>query len=770
MRKFRLFIPVIIAFALFLFQFPPSQAMASNNCLLLNTQQFLEADSKLIPVTENFTVEFDFYLAKNSQEYAEIISQGDRPQPFYFGIDPQLTIRAGDSWENTGAKMPVKKWVHIALTKSSEGQGVLYLDGKKISSINGYRLTKEGANTRIGAQYDSPAGERIHGCIDNLTIWKSVRSKSEVMRDSATQPSPDDPELINYFDFESVNASGLVKSVSGFSATLKPLIAPDFPLVSRPYLDYRVDFSNRGGLTLETNTVSDPPGYYVLADLQSPFSDKFRSGFGWYSTAWPISTSKIDNFQLGLSSTWIIPDNRTVPAEIAQKLCATATGESAEWFRNVTSTPNAGTYGLNLMQSIEGSLGWWAGQHFKTVFPKYMPNVTQNCYSTEVATPGWGFFKSEPTSRANTGIMQISNQILMPPDGMTFVEDNTGPQLGVTWHALRLPRFDHAFGSKAGNNSWTLFMNSTNFKGPIAFVAPQFWVDGSKSNPAQRNLTLDKRPGRTGGLASEWGAIPLYTYTELGGKVVTKIPQLQFPIDSSGNFVMSRDFTGYSSKSISPKLGKEFLGSAKLPRSPLISETSKGKLVGNSQTVFQGGKPLKNLSTLLAVKSFENGNSFGFTAPGKSRLVKLPQYFLDADSKRNELLKSEVPAPLKISKFTTPTLKSNFVYEYPSWWDASPAASGDLMTTLNDGSSVVYRWYKFVDQPALQRFDLNELEKENLQKAVIKIQKDWARSPMMAKPSKGSLVSFDSGLFTTPPKNLEYGYVPIVIKQFLSSK
>jgi len=766
MRKLRLLITLLIAAVLLPLQFSPSQATASNNCLLLSPQQYLEANSKLIPLASDFTVELDFYLAKDSKSYAEIISQGGQPNSFYVGINPQLGIRAGDTWADTGAIMPVKKWVHLALTHSSSGKGVFYLDGKVISSIDRYQLNNAGTNTRIGAQYDSSAGERINGCIDNLTIWKSVRSPSEVSRDGSTPPPLEDPNLLSYYDFESVGTSGLIQSSSGLSAPLKSLKTPEFPPVERPYSDYSIDFSNVGAL-LGTPELTGGPGFYVNADLQTPFGDGYRSGFGWYSTAWPISSSKIDGFQLGLSSTWIVPDNRTVASSTAQKLCNTGTNE---WVRNAASAPSAGTYGLYLFQTIEGSLGWWGGERFRTVFPKYMANVSQNCYSTEVATPGWGFFTSKPLSRSETGMIQISNQIVMPPDGMTFDEDNTGPQLGVTWHSLKLPRFNHAFGSEAGDNSWTLFMNSTNFKGPIAFIAPQFWVDGSKSNPLQRNLTLDKRPGQTGALASEWNSIPIYTYTELGGKVFTKIPELQFPVDSSGNFAISRDFTSYSGKAISPNLGEAILGSANLPTSPVMSETTKAKLVGSSPMVYQGGKPLANVANALAAKSLENGNAYGFSAPGKTGLIKLPQYFLDEASKRTEISESEVPTALKVSKFVSETADTSFVYQYPSWWDASTAASGDLTAKLNDGSTVVYRWYKFVDQPALQRFELNESEKSKLQAAVVKIQKEWSRSPMMASPSKGSLISFDSGLLTTPPKNLEFGYVPIVIKQFISSE
>ena len=73
-----------------------------------------------------------------------------------------------------------------------------------------------------------------------------------------------------------------------------------------------------------------------------------------------------------------------------------------------------------------------------------------------------------------------------------------------------------------------------------------------------------------------------------------------------------------------------------------------------------------------------------------------------------------------------------------------------------------------MDQPALQRFELNESEKNNLQVAVVKMQKGWAQTAMMADPSKGALVSFDSGLLTSPPPGLEFGYVPIVIQQFMA--
>ena len=40
----------------------------------------------------------------------------------------------------------------------------------------------------------------------------------------------------------------------------------------------------------------------------------------------------------------------------------------------------------------------------------------------------------------------------------------------------------------------------------------------------------------------------------------------------------------------------------------------------------------------------------------------------------------------------------------------------------------------------------------------------------MKDPTSGTLASFDEGLMVTPPKGLEVGYVPIVVKQMAADK
>lgn len=760
MRKVGLvFIAVL---ALLPLQLTASQALASNKCLVLNSGQYLQASTKLIPLTSDFTIEFDFYLNKNENSYADIISQGGQPLAFYLGIDPDLGIRAGDTWFETGAKLPLMRWTHISLTHSATGIGNLYIDGKNISKTSNYLLNQDGTDTRVGAQYDPSAGERINGCIDNLRIWNTVRTPSEVVTDSQSATAISDASLLASYEFDSANNLGLIESSIGSNNSLKPLVTPEFVSTSDPTPAPVPEF-NYGGAILGSPALQDGPGFYITADLQTPVPESFGSGFGWYSTLWALTATQVDNFQLGLSSTWIIPDNKTVSDSTASKLCETGTNT---FVRDLARS--AMPYGLNLFQTIEGSLGWWAGEKFRTAYPKYMANVTQNCYSTELATPGWGFFNETPTAREQTGLIQISNQILMPPDGMVFQRDDSAPQLGVTWHSLNLPRFDRAFGSQAGDNSWTLFMNSSNFKGPLVFVAPQFWVDGSISNPLQKNLTMDMKSGSVGGLASEWNSIPYHRYVDPSGKIYTKIPELEFPVDSNGDFSISRDFRAYSSKAISSSLSSVLGGSGKLPAELTNQEIYVGKLVGNSPKVYQEGKTLGTLSELLSAKTFDGGDAFGFSVAGKSGLVKLSQYFVESGNTKVEVPAAQAPEALVAASFGDPQFKSSFVYQYPSWWDASPSSSSDFTVDLSDRSQVVYRWYKFVDQPALQRFELNASEKSNLQSAIIKMQTDWAHSALMSEPTKGSLATFDQGMLVTPPKGLEFGYVPIVIKQYIS--
>ena len=45
-----------------------------------------------------------------------------------------------------------------------------------------------------------------------------------------------------------------------------------------------------------------------------------------------------------------------------------------------------------------------------------------------------------------------------------------------------------------GNQCWTLFLNTTNFKGPATFFMPTFWTEPVLEDPSLEGLFLDSRP------------------------------------------------------------------------------------------------------------------------------------------------------------------------------------------------------------------------------------------------------------------------------------
>jgi hypothetical protein len=526
-------------------------------------------------------------------------------------------------------------------------------------------------------------------------------------------------------------------------------------------LDPQVIQVAQGALS-EANVADGSPSFYVASWIDR-IPNKFRSGFGWYSTAWPLTDTVIEGMQLGLSGSWITPNNESEPDSIAQKVCANAD----EWVR--ADTINNGSRGFDLIQTIEGSLGWWAYQKFKTVMPKFTIGPVQDCYSNQLQGPGWNFFGyalgEDPTPRDKTGLVQISNRMLIPPDGLTLEPDYSGAQVGYSWMSLPLPTFNQAYNNVAGKRSWTMFINSKNFKGPLVFIAPQFFADGLVRNPIQKGLTLDVKGGRLGSLAAEWASIPFYKYTDSAGTIYTKIPGIEFPVDTNGNFALSRNLTAYGSSAISNAFRRALASGSALPRSTNAAGIFSPLLNAQSPKVYQEGKRLGTLSSSLAVKVFESRAAYGFRMGGDVRLVKLSQYYKEVGSRRIAIEESEAPIALVNAEFGSLMQTSSHIYQAPSWWQQSPAASGDLTADLRDGSQVTYRWYKFVDQPSLQRFEMNAAEKAAIQSVIEKMQREWSNFAMMKKPTSGTLVSFDEGLLVTPPKGLEIGYVPIVVEQ-----
>lgn len=157
------------------------------------------------------------------------------------------------------------------------------------------------------------------------------------------------------------------------------------------------------------------------------------------------------------------------------------------------------------------------------------------------------FYDSEALPDNRLGIAQLSNRLLIPPDALPFQDNPNGKFLGYTYMAL--PFTEPTEGDPpTGDQSWTCFLSAANFKGPIAYYIPETWSKIGKlfNYDFIYGRGLDARAGHMGGGAMEINTVPCFESQDEKGVTYSKIPQLQFPVDSQGRTLLVQDVVYYS--------------------------------------------------------------------------------------------------------------------------------------------------------------------------------------------------------------------------------
>lgn len=520
------------------------------------------------------------------------------------------------------------------------------------------------------------------------------------------------------------------------------------------------------GPTLSSRGLS---GYISMSATPPP--EGFGYGVSLYTTAWPLLERPIRDFQIGLASIWIIPDNRNVEYSLLPK----GTVARDNW-------PERGPSYRDVFQTIEGGLGFWVSTRFGSATAKFRMNGTPNGYNHEISSPGWGFGRVMALKKEEMGIAQLSPYLLVPPDGLTFKEGTNGELLGYAWMALPLthPKTTTA-GLKVttGNQNWTMFLNTTNFRGPVAFYTPATWSRISRIHPPAIGRGLDEREGLVTGGAIEVNTVPLFTSKDGSGNTYTKIPKMQFPVDKDGRTILIHNLTHYSKDALYNQF-RDWIGGGPEANSLFDKKGASLPTVdAHPLTVNQGPEnlPIRGVENWVSTKTFGD-NTFGLLwktenlKPWVNGQMKgsFPEFFLKKGKEFQAIPDSKLPAETGLAAAVFPGANKDQAYFSPSesdsiWKSPGPAA-GPFKVKLTDGSVVTYYWYKFINQPALQDADLTDREKARLQMMAEKIQASWTpEKQYMAPPSEGRIASLDPALIVKPPKNLGLGYVPIVTNQ-----
>lgn len=482
----------------------------------------------------------------------------------------------------------------------------------------------------------------------------------------------------------------------------------------------------------------------------------FGHGFGFYTSVHSLWTAQPEDVQLGWG-TWLYPDNRS----FGMPLCPVGT-KARDLFTTWGPTWD-GVY-----QTIEGGAGAWLTNRFPSPRTKYRINGTPDCYDTEVNSPGWSFYGTRlPPSRIS--LAQLSNRLLVPPDGFVFSESGL---FGNAWMALPLiPGYTNADGLVIGNRSMTLFVNATNLKGAVAFYTPDVWERVHRTDPTARTRGHDAQPIHTGQMSVEMGSVAFFTGTANGVRY-RRLPRMAFPADGNGRAVLTQEAQFYSKAAAWDPVATWMQGGAAPATFGAAGAAVTLQQAGISVR-FAGDNVMYPAGFTMGPVTTASGPGLGFQWQGSALETGVfPEYYRETSpGVWTAVPASEVPR-------TTWLVDQTFAPKLPGVFDALDISSsgpfssagwsaGPFTAVLGDGSRVDYVWYRFVDQPAIAQLGLAPNVRTALQAFVESFhQHSGTQGMTMAAPTSGTLASLDPGQIVLPPAGLERGYVPIVIRQF----
>jgi hypothetical protein len=507
-------------------------------------------------------------------------------------------------------------------------------------------------------------------------------------------------------------------------------------------------------------------GYLLVPNEKVP--ETFNAGFSMYIAAWPLLKQYPgQRFQSGLPGTWMFAQPADKPLE-------------------------------KMYSDIEGGLGWWRDTEYATETPKFIMGGVAPNFIEWANGPGAGKGRDWSKPNGKYGIAQLSPWVLWPPDGLNLKQGTRGEWFGYGYLPLPLARSKDKTDGKdipTGDQCWTLFLNTGNFKGPVTFFLPYFWSKQAANDPRLAGHLLDSRPSNPNrALQMETQHIPSVQATDSKGVTYARVTPTQFPSDAKGESPLVHRITSYNKQALWDSVqawfdgGPAASGAVNSDGSVLHEFSGRG---GATCKIYADGAERDDKTTLawtsFATPFAPDRNTFGYRwnpqwvkreeGTNGRGLVVLPEYFrLGKDDKQRlvwtPVAASEVPAETGLVdvSFDRKRDGSAKTYETPadadSCWKTPGPKAGPFHAHPGDGSVVTYYWYRFADQPALLNADMTDVEREAMQKRVELLHRHWTKDRnYLAPPAGGQLADLDPAMIVAPPPGLEFGYVPIVTRQ-----
>jgi hypothetical protein len=219
------------------------------------------ADSDELDVTSAITMQAWVYqTSTNAGTWNMVMNKENSYQLGTFGSVWSFGMQGSGGWTGvqTGVSTRLNEWQHAALTRvAGSNQANFYLNGQLVwtgtaDGVSTGNLTNSNQPFTIsgrssdGSTFTSP----FVGTIDQVKVFRSARSQSELVADMHTYGPIDTANLALYYDFNEASGSVLINRASGSSS------ASDLSIVGAPSWVENVTTSTFQAYTVKTFTRS----------------------------------------------------------------------------------------------------------------------------------------------------------------------------------------------------------------------------------------------------------------------------------------------------------------------------------------------------------------------------------------------------------------------------------------------------------------------------------------------------------------------------------
>jgi hypothetical protein len=454
-----------------------------------------------------------------------------------------------------------------------------------------------------------------------------------------------------------------------------------------------------------------------------------------------------------------------------------------------------GTNGCGgLLQTMEGGSGYWIGK-LPTPRVKWTIGAVSKCYKYWTNSP-LEVANSDKLECDSMGVIAVSNRLLYPPDGIGFVDDG---MLGQAWINTPIGKTR----KKDKKRSLTLILDTANFKGPVAYMLPQYYGITSKWKDQNGNYhpteTFENTGMNTGGGAFEWHTVPVHGHHSDESRDI-RIPKMQFSFNEGDKTVLMSGGKSWTEKSdLFDPLDKTMNSKVPTLDESQLLRSDKGYVhpcqgLDMDLMLDFEGKPLKLGARIThrteadgvcsAVIEWDNTNIAIDCNGTHCKLKDTFKVGTESVTKQNgEYIYDSGYLDAYDSTPSELEGKSSDVFPKHDFWlnydrrkpmnlcGAKPARKKLYCRQTSTDDWIAWRWYAFQNQPGFQRLNLPKKQKNFLRRRIRRLHQTMeANAPLndwLKRPSNmNKLITVDPKLIIEPPfEKMKYGFVPIVVYQ-----